>query len=88
MKSWFSLLELVLTVLFLIDMPGAYKLHFFFSLKQRARALEFYWRTKLFKRYSGTKTGITEDKSATEKNYSCFLSCCVTYIMLKILTKL
>lgn len=27
MKSWFSLLDLVLTVLFLIDMPGVYRLH-------------------------------------------------------------
>lgn len=34
MKSWFSLLELVLTVLFLIDMPGAYRLHFFFLLSK------------------------------------------------------
>lgn len=87
MKSWFSLLELVLTVWFLIDMPGAYRLHFF-PLKQRARTLEFYWRTKLCKRYLGTKTGITKDKSTTEENYSCFLNCYITYIKLKILTKL
>lgn len=88
MKSWFSLLELVLSMLFLIDMPGACRLHFFFfSLKQRARALEFYWRAKLCKRHPGTKIGITEDKRATEKNYSCFLNCYVTYINLKILTK-
>lgn len=71
MKSWFSLLELVLTMLFLIDMPGTYRLHFF-SLKQRARALQFCWRTKLCKRHPGTKAGITEDKRAAEKNYSCF----------------
>jgi len=29
MKSWLPLLDLVLTLLFLIDMPRAYRLHFF-----------------------------------------------------------
>lgn len=35
MKSWFSLLELVLTMLFLIDMPGTYRLHFFLLSKEQ-----------------------------------------------------
>lgn len=51
-------------------MPGAYRLFFFFSfscLRQRARALEFCWRTKLCKTHPGIGTGITEDKMTAEK---------------------